>query len=119
MAKNENLSDLDAGQLFKKMVDGEHDAIRVVNAFNMEMAIALSAEENDSVQAVARSRSIKPEDGEVNCSSLRRVCSFGSTDFEISPDGELWVPRSALNQEIIQLCAMKIKVTSGILVGQS
>ena len=119
MARNENLSDLDTGQLVKRVIDADHDAVRIVNAFNTEVSIALSAEDNDSVQSVARSRTIKPEDGEVDCSSFRRVCSFGDSTFEVSADGASWVARSCSSQVIVELCAMKIKVLTGMLVGQS
>lgn len=117
--KNPNIIELDAGQAFKRAMDGEHDAIRVVNAVNTQMIIELSAEDNDSVQAVARTISIKEENGEVDCSSLRRICKYGEGSIEVSPDGLSWHSLSLLSLEVKEICALKIRVEGCKVVGQS
>jgi hypothetical protein len=121
MAQNTNISQLDAAQVFKRTVDGEHDAIRVVQALNTEMQIELSAEDGDSIQSVARTRLIKAEDGEVDCSDLRRICFYGNTDahVELSPDGKSWFKMHVLELQVKEICAMKLKISQGMLVGQS
>jgi hypothetical protein len=119
MAKNPSISDLDAGQAFKRAMDGTHDAIRVVQALNTEMVIELSAEDGDSIQSVARSVLVKPEDGAVDCSSLRRICKYGEGVVAVSPDGVLWVELACSNLEVKEVCASKIMVTDCVVVGQS
>jgi hypothetical protein len=120
MAHNRNISQLDTAQSFKRSFDCEHDAIRVVQAVNTEMAIEIRAEEGDSVLSVAKTQCIKEEDGEVDCQSLRRICKYGEGgSVHVSPDGSSWVELPVANLEVKQLCAMKVKVTGCMIVGQS
>lgn len=119
MAKNCNLSDLDAPTAIKRTIDHHHDAIRVVQAFNTEMAIEVSAEDGDSVQAVARTRVIKESDGEQGCKDLRRICLYSAGTVEVSPDGIIWIQLPIDLLEVKDICASKIRVHGCMVVGQS
>jgi len=119
MAHNPSVSHLDATQVFKRTFDETHDAVRVMQALNTEMAIELSAEDGDSVQSVARTVSITPASGEVDCSALRRICMYGSGVVEVSPDGTSFVTLSLVALQVRDICALKIRVTGCTVVGQS
>lgn len=119
MAKNINISELDAGQAFKRTVDGDHDAVRVVQAFNTEMTIELSAEDGDSVQSQAYSVTIKPEDGAVDVSMLRKFCMYGDGYVTVSPDGEKFYPITCSSLKVTDICAVKMRVSNCVVVGQS
>ena len=49
---NQDVTLLDPGQAFKRVVDGSVDAIRVIYPHNQEMSIAVSAEDGDSVMSL-------------------------------------------------------------------
>ena len=119
MAKNPNISNLDAGQVFKRTVDGEHDAIRVVQAFNTEMSIELKADKGDSVLSVPLIQIISEEDGIVNCEYLRRICKYGEGTVEVSADCHQFFPLSLNQLEVKEICAVMIRVKGCIVVGQS
>lgn len=120
MACNKKLSSLDTAQAVKRVIDCEHDAVRVVQALNTEMYIQVSAEDSDSVESVARSRVVTPEDGAVDCSRMRKVCNYGTSGLvEISADGETFIDLLLPQGMVKELCAMKIRTTLGKLVIQS
>lgn len=119
MACNKKLSTLDTAQAVKRVIDCDHDAIRIVQALNTEMYIQVSAEDQDSVEAVARARVVTPEDGVVDCSRMRKVCNFGSGTISVSADGVTFFNIEVDQAQPLDLCAMFIKVSDGKLVIQS
>ena len=138
MAKNVNVSNLDSSQIAKLVVDSEHDAVRVIQAAHTETQIEISAEDNDSVQAVCRQRI---SEGELQCADLRRFTLFidcASAEpqellLEASPlsEGDVWFlmarrplkPQERSISNVIELCASRIRAsapqTKIIIVGQS
>lgn len=119
MPLNPKVSDLDAAQAFKRVINGDHDAIRVVNALNQQLVIELSAEDEDSVQAVARHKVVTQESGIVDVRALRRVCKFGEGTIEVSCDGVEFVELPCQPLEVKELCAHSIRVTGCKAVVQS
>lgn len=120
MACNTNLTTLDTAQAVKKVIDAEHDAIRIIQALNTEFEIELSSEDGDSVESVARTRMIDEAAGEVSCSDLRRVMKYGTLGtVEVSPDGTTFHVLSISDMQVKEICAVKIRVTDCVVVGQS
>lgn len=119
MPKNKQRHQLDAVQCQKLSFDPGNDAIRVVNVLDSQTNLEISAEQGDSIQSVARAKVIKPEDGPVDCSSMRKVCCFGQATVAISADGEVWSYVAIQPGIAIDICAMQIKVTNGSAVVRS
>lgn len=120
MPKNNNPSLLDHTQCQKLSFQEEHDAIRVINVLDSQHSIEIKAEEGDSIESVARAKTIKSEDGAVDCSRMRKICGFDAAVVILSPDGVLWtLPLSLSDGQAADLCAIKIKVSSGQVVVRS
>jgi hypothetical protein len=119
MPKNKNQHQLDAIQCQKLSFDANNDAIRIVNVLDSQHNIEISADQGDSIAAMAKARCLKPEDGEIDCSQMRKICGFNEASVSISPDGITWIPWSINNQAVLDLCVIKIKVLSGVVVVRS
>lgn len=120
--KNQNITTLDTHQIIKRVICAETEAVRVIQAHDTQHEIHISAEQNDSIQAVARTKSIQESDGIVDCSSLRRISLYGFATVEVSPlaEGNVWQQVVISDGQIKEICAVRIKVSGeGILVGQS
>jgi hypothetical protein len=123
MTCNVNITQLDATQAFKRAFDCEHDSIRVIPATNSETEIEISAEDGDSVEAVARSRT----GVEMACGDLRAVCLYASAPeprqqsevkLLVSPDesGNDWYEiyrmtfPTTVCSAVIDICAKRLKI---------
>lgn len=117
MSKNNSLSNLDTGQAFKRTLDGDNEAIRVVQVNDQDVFIEVSAEDGDSVQSVARHKLLT---GTQACSDLREICKYGENGtVEISPDGTDWYTLTIAHLEVKSICANKIRITDCKVVGRS
>lgn len=120
--KNQNITTLDTHQIIKRVICAETEAVRVIQAHDTQHEIHISAEQNDSIQAVARTKSIQESDGILDCSDLRRICLYGDAIIEVSPlaEGNIWQQVVIQSGQIKEICAVRIRVTgTGIAVGQS
>lgn len=120
MAKNNNITELDSGQVFKRTVDGEHDAVRVIQALNTEMYIELNAEDGDSVMSVPKQIVITEDMGAVSAVRLREISKFGEGgSVQLSADGVTFYPMSMDVLLAYPICAVQIKVIGCTVVGRS
>ncbi len=116
MAKNENISRLDMSQIWKMVVQKEHDALRVVHATDVETEISLSHEDGDSIVVKTKSVLIKPET-KIDCQHLSKVQAYGDGLLELIADEEVVVTIPVKLGQIVEICAMKLQCDV-VLVGQ-
>lgn len=119
MGKNLHPSKLDVHQSQKRTFEDAHDAIRVVEVLDKKHEIEISAQK-DSIKTVAMSKVIKPEDGAVDCSGMRKMCGYSAAVACISADGINWSDNINMSQSLVMdVCATQIKVMQGIVVMRS
>lgn len=120
MAHNQKITALDVAQVVKRTYDCDHDAIRVLPAANSETFIEISADDGDSVLSLPLTQKVAQADGEVDATKMRRICKYGAGgSVEVSPDGTTFVALAMSDLEVKQICALKIRVSGCIVVGQS
>lgn len=120
MAKNNNITELDSGQVFKRTVDGEHDAVRVIQAVNTEMYIELNSDDGDSVLSIPKQLVITEDMNSVNASKLREISKFGEGgSVHLSADGVDYFQLPINHLETKSICAAFIKVQGCKVVGRS
>lgn len=114
MSKNLTPSRQDAGQLWKKVFQTEHDALRVINATDIETEFSLS---HDSDSIVSKSKShVIPANEKVNCSHVKRVMAYGSGNITLfANDVQITMP--ILVAQVLEICATDL-LCDVPLVGQ-
>lgn len=114
MSKNKNPSMLDMGQLWKRVVETQHDALRVINATDVETEFSLS-HDSDSIVTKCKSHVI-PANQKVNCSHVKRVMAYGSGNITLfANDVQITMP--ILVAQILEICATDL-LCDVPLVGQ-
>lgn len=133
MGHNPKVSQLDAAQALKRVVETDHDAIRVVQVHDQEVSIEINAEDGDSVLALPKSVILS---GESDCKDLRSVCVYhrgsGSLKLQVSPvdSGDVWATCASMAAGPEMACAkvdviarrVRLMIDDGVeahLVGQS
>jgi hypothetical protein len=126
MPKNPTNSLLDSGQINRRAFHEEHDALRVISVADSQHSLSIKAEDGDSIEAVSRAQVVKQEDGTTDCSRMRKVCIHASTrdpntasTIYTSADGQNWNSCSPAVGQVMDLCAMFIKVENCIAVIRS
>jgi hypothetical protein len=120
MPKNTNLSHLDHTQCQKLSFETNHDAVRVINVLDSQHSIEIKAEEGDSIESVARAKTLTSSDNATDCSRMRKVCGFNNASIKLSPDGVYWtLPLTLIEGQSGDLCANQIQVLSGQVVIRS
>lgn len=113
--KNKDLTRLDMSQLWKRMFQTEHDALRVINAADVETSFSLSHKDGDSIVAKCESIVI-PANEKVNCSHVKRVMAYGSGNITLfANDVQITMP--ILVAQVLEICATNL-LCDVPLVGQ-
>lgn len=117
MPKNpNNQSRKDVAQIQKSTYCEEHDAVRIIQAADVETEISVSHKDNDSVAAMSACRVI-PADEETDCSDLQKVQAYGNGFITLVAEAGSDYTITVVIGQIIEICAMSLKSTV-ILVGR-
>lgn len=98
-------------RILQECFDEENKALSVLLK-NLEISLALSHEENDSVFAVRRSLAVKANNT-VNCSGYQYFCAFESGVLLLSPEdsGDSFYTISYTPGQPLLICARRLRCT--------
>lgn len=133
MAQNNKISQLDGPQIIKRVVDTDHDAIRVVQMHDQEVSIELAAEDGDSVLALPKNVILS---GEADCKDFRSVGVYykgtGTVKLQLSPadNGTAWATCVTLTAGVdlacsrVEIVGRRVRLVADVgveayLIGQS
>lgn len=115
MSKNLTPSRQDAGQLWKRVFQTEHDALRVIQATDIETTFSLSHKE-DSVFTKCSSE-VLPTNESTNCNHLKRIMAYQDCEVTLTASQDVTFSFFLKAGDIKEICALSLKST-GVLVGQ-
>ena len=116
MAKNTNTSMLDMGQLWKRMFHSDHDALRVINATDIESEFSLSHEDGDSILSKKES-SLISAGTEVDAKHLSQVMAYGNGTLTLKASNEISITLTVTIGQVLPICALSL-LSDVNLVGQ-